>query len=224
MSDGGAPRYPVVLFDLDGTLVDTIPLIVASFQHVGETLLGRRLDDAWILGGIGRPLADVLAELAPNRRGELVDAYRAFQSANLDRLIRRVPGIEEALDALVQAGCRIGLATSRSRTSTWQILAAAGLHGRFDHVVVEEDTTAHKPDPAPVLAALDNLGADDGTAAIYVGDAAVDLLAARAAGIDAAAVLWGASSLEDLMAVHYEPRHVCRRPADIVRVAVGGDG
>lgn len=192
-------RRPTVLFDLDGTLVDTIPLIVASYQHAFRVVLGREVGAQQARAWIGRPLLPVLLQESPAHGHELDRVYREWNLANTDRLIGRFEGIDGLLDDLRTAGARLGVATSKRRHTAELALRAVGLGDRIEIVAALEDTQAHKPHPAPLLHACAALGAEPAEA-VYVGDAVVDVQAARAAGLAAVAVTWGAGERSDLLA------------------------
>ena len=106
-------RWPVVLFDFDGTLADTIPLIVASYRHTISTVLGEEALDAEVRSWIGRPLQPVLEERYPGRGAQLTEAYRAWNLANHDDLIETVDGIAILLADLHAAGARTGVVSSK---------------------------------------------------------------------------------------------------------------
>lgn len=184
------PRWPVVLFDFDGTLADTIPLIVASYHHAIGTL-GERAEDAEVRSWIGRPLQPVLEERYPGHGAHLTDVYRTWNLAHHDELIRAVDGIPELLTALHAAGTRTGVVSSKKTDTVRLGLRAVGLADLVDVVAGQEETTRHKPHPEPLLYAASSLRVDPRDC-VYVGDATVDVEAARAAGMGAVAVLWGA--------------------------------
>ena len=192
------PRWPVVVFDLDGTVVDTVRLIVASYDHALRTVIGATVDPARIRTWIGRTLARSFHEDYPDHVDELVAAYTDFNRANAAELIDLVDGMEAALRTLADAGVRFGIATSKRRGPATRTLDLAGLSALIDVIVAAEDTDEHKPDPAPLLLAAQRLGA--GESAVYVGDAVVDVLAAKAAGMDSIAVTWGAGETPKLVA------------------------
>lgn len=199
-------RVSTVIFDLDGTLVDTIDLIVASFQHIHRTKLGTELDRERVLPWIGRTLRDIYAEIAPGREQELTEAYIDWNFAHLEQLQRDYTGMRELLAELRTVGLRIGIATAKRRRSTMRSLAAAGLAEAVDAIVTMEDTAQHKPSPEPILKALALLGAE-AESAIYVGDAVPDMLAAKSAGVGSVAVTWGAGDATALAAT--SPDHMC---------------
>ena len=193
------PRYRTVLFDLDGTLADTIPLIVASYQHAFRTVLAQEVEEARARSWIGRPLLPALLEEAPEHGHELDRVYRTWNLENTGRLIQRYPGVPEMLDALQRAGVTTAVATSKRRETARLALEGVGIAGVIDVVAGLEDTTRHKPEPDPLLHAAAELGVDPADC-VYVGDATVDVLAARAAGMASVAVTWGAGERAALVA------------------------
>ncbi len=194
-----SPRWQTVFFDLDGTLADTIPLIVASYQHAFRTVLGEEVEDARARAWIGRPLLPALLEESPTHGHELDRVYREWNLANTSALIRRYAGVPELLSALAAAGVTTAVATSKRRSTARIALEAVGIEGRLDVVAAMEDTNRHKPDADPLLHAAAALWVQPADCA-YVGDAVVDVLAARAAGMAAVAVTWGAGEREALVA------------------------
>lgn len=192
-------RWPTVLFDFDGTLGNTIPLILASYRHTIERFGLAPADDATILSWIGRTLPDMFTELAGAERApELIDAYSAWQADNVAAHLVAYPGVDELLVDLAAAGARLGIATSRRRPSAEALLAALGLHEHLPLLVAMEDTPHHKPHAAPLLLAAERIGADPADC-VYVGDAVVDLGAAHNAGMAGIGVTWGAG-LPDALA------------------------
>ena len=183
-------RFPVCLFDFDGTVVDSGPIILASFRHAARTVLGEEIPDVRLLaltGGAG--LQEQMAAIAPARVEELVRCYREHNEPLHDEL-RCCPGMLDVLDRLRAEGRRLGIVTAKRRETIELAFARLPLRDRFEVVVTSDDTERHKPDPEPILHALDRLGAraED---ACYVGDSPFDVAAARGAGVRAIAVTWG---------------------------------
>ena len=188
-----SPRWPVVVFDLDGTLVDTIGLIVASYQHAFTSVLGREEDEVMIRSWIGQPLIRGFRSIDPEHADELLSTYLAWNRAKTERLIRRYAGIDTLMADLTAAGVGVAAATSKLRGPAQDAVRLTGLTAYLDVLVTMEDTDAHKPDPAPLLLAVERLGATS-AGAVYVGDAVVDVQAARNAGMAAVGVTWGAGT------------------------------
>lgn len=185
-----------ILFDFDGTLADSIPLILESYRYATRAVLGRPLPDEILTANLGRPLIEQMRILVPEQADELMRVYREHNLANHDRMIGVFPHVREVLDALAARGYALALVTSKGRELARRGLEATGLADLLATVVGLEDTEAHKPDPAPVLAALERLGVASERAA-YVGDSPFDLAAGRSAGVWTVGTTWGPfSSLE----------------------------
>lgn len=190
-------RWPCVVFDLDGTVADTVGLIIASYDHALNNVLGHRPDPRQVKTWIGRTLGATFGELWPDHVDALVTSYQTWNRANSHRLITGYPGMSELVDELAAAGIATGLATSKGRDAAVETLEIVGVD--LPVTVAVEDTGIHKPHPEPLLLALARLGATD-RPAVYVGDAVVDVQAAAAAGLDSIAVTWGAGDPDALAA------------------------
>lgn len=195
-----SPRWSTAVFDLDGTLADTIHLIVESYQHAFRTILGHEEDPTVIRSWIGRPLIGAFRDHSPEHADQLYATYLQWNADNTERLIRGYEGVREVLADLGAAGVHVGVATSKRRESAQQAMDILGLSEHVEVLVAMEDTDKHKPDPTPLLLALERMGRS-GTGAVYVGDAVVDVLAGKAAGMDTVAVTWGAGEPDALHGV-----------------------
>jgi pyrophosphatase PpaX len=184
-------RYPVALFDLDGTLIDSGAIILASMRHATRTVLNREIEDEILMASVGGAgLTEQMRLLDESRVDELVRVYREHNEP-LHSTLEACPGILDVLPMLREQGRRLGIVTAKRQATVKLAFAALPeLEPLFDVVVGSEDTERHKPDPAPILHALDLLGAEPGDAA-YVGDSPFDVRAAKAAGAHAVAVTWG---------------------------------
>ena len=192
------PRWGTVLFDFDGTLANTIPLIVASYRWTIEHFDLPRLTDEQILATIGRTLPDMMTELGGAERSEeLQAAYSAWQRENVAAHLEGYAGVSELVHDLAEAGVRVGIATSRRRESAENLATILGLE--LPVLATLEDTAEHKPLPAPLLHAAAQLDADPADT-VYIGDAVVDLGAAQAAGMAGIGVTWGAGEADALRA------------------------
>jgi pyrophosphatase PpaX len=189
-----------VLFDFDGTLVDTTEMIYQSMRHAASTVLGR--DDIpreTLLANVGQPLPRQMESIDAEKSESLLEAYRRHHEENHDALIREFPGIEESLSRLQFAGIKVAVVTSKRRVSVEMALKHfPGLRTVVDRFVTLEDTTEHKPHPGPLLRGLELLGGVPRDEAAYVGDSPFDVEAARAAGLTSVAVSWGAFSEDRL--------------------------
>ena len=188
----GRPRYGSFLFDLDGTLIDSTALIMESFRHTMRVHLGAVPDEAGWRAGFGTPLRPQLRRYARDdgHAARMVATYRDYTDAHHDRLLRSYAGIDAALAVLQAAGVHLAVVTSKTHALARRGLSRCGLNGYFDVLIGADDVARHKPDPAPVLAALERLPADP-QSAVFVGDSPHDIAAGHAAGVGTAAVLWG---------------------------------
>ena len=161
---GGAGRAAVtgfdpVLFDLDGTLIDSVALIRESHRHAVRTVLGADLPDEVLVANVGRPLIDQMRAFSPERAEELLSVYRAWNHANTAAILRAFPGVDDVLERLRAAGRRLAIVTSKSHPTVDLAFDVLPIRHYFDAVIAAEDTTRHKPDPEPVRPALERLGA-----------------------------------------------------------------
>jgi pyrophosphatase PpaX len=183
-------RFPVVLLDLDGTVIDSGAIILASMRHAAKEVLGVEPRDEELMAAVGGPgLEAQMHALAPDRVQELVKVYRAHNEPLHEGLVC-CPGIDDVLVRLKDEGRRLGIVTAKRRKTVELAFAQVPIAHLFETVVGGDETERHKPDPEPLLLALDRLGAGPEDAA-YVGDAPFDIQAAKAAGIFSVAVGWG---------------------------------
>lgn len=189
--------WTTVIFDLDGTLVDTLDLIVQSFQHAEREICNRDVAEQTALAWIGLPLRQVYRDY-PDPEA-MTQAYRSFNLSNLERLQRSFDGIEPLLKDLSAAGIKVGVATSKSREAAVRSVRAAGLEHLVELTTTMDETVLHKPHPEPIVHSRGRLDSFDEDC-VYVGDAIWDVRAARAAGIDQIGVTWGSGTREDLAA------------------------
>ena len=186
-----ARRFDPILFDLDGTVIDSTRLIRESHRHALQTVLGRELPDATLLANVGRPLMDQMRAFSADDAEELARVFRSWNLRMHDELLAPYDGMDDLLGELRSAGRRLGVVTSKNRLTVRRSFEVLPIDHHFEVVVVAEDSEAHKPDPAPLRVAIERLGVTDPAALCYVGDAPFDICAARAAGITAIGVTWG---------------------------------
>jgi len=178
-----------VLFDLDGTLLDTSDLVIKSFQYTLAPHLGRTIDAEEVYPYFGAPLREGLAAFLPEKVEEMLPVYRRYSQEHFDNLVCLCPGVREGLEELRQAGIKLGIVTSRVRDTTLYGLQLFGLLDFFQAIVTMEDVENHKPGPEPVLRGAELLGLPP-AAVLMVGDSPNDIAAARAAGVIAVAAGW----------------------------------
>jgi len=183
-------RFPVVLFDLDGTVIDSGAIILASMRHAAKEVLGVDPGDEVLTAAVGGPgLEAQMRALAPDRVEELITVYRAHNEPLHDELVC-CPGMDDLLVRLRDEGRRLGIVTAKRRATVALAFNVLPIERLFEAVVTSDDTKRHKPHPAPLLLAAERMDASPKDCA-YVGDSTFDIRAARAAGMFAVAVTWG---------------------------------
>ena len=197
-----------VLFDFDGTLVDTTEMIHQSMRHATSSVLGREdIPREKLLANVGQPLPRQMELIDTENAESLLEAYRSHHERHHDALIREFPGVEESLGRLGSAGIKVAVVTSKRRPSVEMALEIfPGLRNVVDRFVTLEETTEHKPHPEPLLRGLELLGGLPQERAAYVGDSPFDVQAAKAAGLTSVAICWGAFSADRLREA--EPDHL----------------
>ena len=190
---------PAILFDLDGTLIDSIELILGAARHAFDGFAGRAPTDEEWRAGIGRPLNTMLREFASDDTevARLFGRYREYQLAHHDRLVRVYEGVVDIVQWLAAEGYPLALVTSKSDWMAEKALVLVGLDRLIPTIVGAESCVNHKPHPEPVERALALLDVHAGNA-LFVGDSPHDVESGRAAGVTTVGVTWGAFTREEL--------------------------
>jgi len=203
-----------LLFDLDGTLIDTVDLIVLSYRYTLMTHRGSVPPDRVFLQGLGIPLHKMFRAFTddPAEIEAMVETYREHNERHHDEHVRPYEGAVEAVQSAAARGAKLAVVTSKSRRVSERGLKIAGFDGLFTFLVTAEDVTNHKPDPEPVQRALDRIEARP-EEAVFIGDSPFDMEAGRQAGVRTAAALWGPFSRSDL--APHAPDHWLDHPSEI---------
>jgi pyrophosphatase PpaX len=198
-------RPYAVLFDLDGTLIDSIALLLASMRHTFQGRPRQPTDSDWI-EGLGTPLPKQLTPYVESDedRERLVNRYRAFQHENHDRLMASYTGVIDTLALLYQRGHPMGVVTSKGNTMMERGLKFIGADDYIEVAIGYDSVHIHKPDPFPVRAALEKL-AYQPNEAVFVGDSPHDIKSGNDAGVITIAALWGPFRRDQLEPYH--PTH-----------------
>lgn len=183
-----------VLFDFDGTIMDTNEVIINSWQHTFRNLTGKEADVNMLLGTFGEPLEISIDKMLPEfSRDDAMRIYREYQYCNFKGLISLFPGVVEVLRELKGKDIKTAIVTSRLRRTTMEGIEKFDLHDFFDTVVTMEDTKKHKPDAEPAFEALRRLDIE-ADRAIMVGDSKFDIMCARNAGVKSVLVDWSVAA------------------------------
>jgi pyrophosphatase PpaX len=195
-------RPIAVLFDLDGTLIDSIELILSSMRHAFDACGATAPADAEWLESVGIPLQTAFRRYAPGDRelAALIAAYREHQLAHHDRLVRCYDAVVETVSLLQRRGHPLAVVTSKADWLARRGLEHVGMASLFDTIVGCDSCSRHKPHPEPVLTALARLGYRPDEA-VFVGDSVHDIEAGNAAGVLTVAALWGPFGREQLLPV-----------------------
>lgn len=206
-----------VLFDLDGTLIDSIELILNSARHAFQGRDGHIPSDAEWLTGVGIPLVAMFQRYTKSDAevDALIAKYREYQLEHHDRLVRCYDTVTETVDFIRAAGHPVAIVTSKSTWLARRGLDHVGLGSHFDVIIGCDSCDRHKPDPQPVHVALERLGYAPSDA-VFVGDSVHDVHAGNAAGVISIAALWGPFGREDLVASR--PQYFLERLADLPRL------
>ncbi|WP_172198197.1 pyrophosphatase PpaX [Saccharibacillus qingshengii] len=202
-----------VLFDLDGTIIDTNQLIIDSFMNA---VTGTPLTRETIIPHMGTTLQNqlrIFSGLEDVR--ELEQAYRKYNLAHHDSMVKPFPHVQQVVRDLHEAGIRLGVVTTKIRPTTMKVLEMFDLYRYMDAIVTVTDVTHPKPHAEPVLMALEKMGVDPSTA-LMVGDSPADIQSAQNAGVRAAAVAWSLKGEETLST--YKPDFMLHDMRDLYEV------
>jgi pyrophosphatase PpaX len=179
-----------IIFDFDGTLVNTNDVIISAWQHTYMTYRDCHMPLEHIKKCFGEPLLVTMAREFPEIKSEdAAEVYRAHQRENADELVKIFPNMEQLLKALKEKGLKVGIVTSRTRQSTLDYLRKFGIEEYFDDLVSCDDTEKHKPDPQPLLMGLKKLDAKAQNT-LMIGDSVFDMKCANGAGVKTVLVGW----------------------------------
>lgn len=230
MKESLLPNPRVILFDFDGTLVNTTPLILRSFRATWEKMFGFVMDDADYIKTFGTLLHSALKGLttqcvADGRicaiedlnalADELLRTYREFNNQWHDDVVEAFDGIEDALLELKARDYELGIVSSKLRIGVERGLNLFAMAEHFDVIIAADDVNNHKPHPEPLLKALERFNADPHEA-IYVGDSIHDIAAGRAAQMPIAAAAWGPFPRTDLEEL--KPDYLLEEPRDLLKL------
>ena len=214
-------KTDLVLYDLDGTIQDSVPLIVESYHKAYEMVLGEcTRSDADLMSYIGRPLTDSLKMHDKETAEKLTEAYLAYNKMRmLEGAIALFPGVKEDLAKIGKLGYRQGIVTAKRRDSAMITIEMLGIAKYFDVMIFSEDTKRSKPHSDPLIEAAKRLGVKDMRRVLYVGDAVSDLLCARDCGASFALVEWTMMPKDELLSL--KPDFVISSLAEIPCI-IGG--
>lgn len=207
-----------VMFDFDGTVMDTNELILKSWKHAFREIKGEDVDDETIIATLGETLEHTMRRFFGGDDEAVqknVDIYRRYHRDIFYDTIKLFPGISEMLDELKRLGYKLAMVTSRLKKTAYIGIDKYNLRERFDVIVTADDCEKHKPDPEPIYTALKKLGSSPDSA-VMVGDTVHDLGCADNAGVDSVLVNWSLALKGKTPET--EPVYRVDTPADIVKL------
>lgn len=206
-----------VLFDLDGTLLNTNELIYNSFCHAFKSVLKIELPKEEITRLYGKPLNKSLVKYTDNEEEleNLITAYRTYNAEHHDGMCEPFSGVMELLKALKDKGIKLGIVTSKRKDVAERGMKLGKVFDFMDVVISPELTEKHKPEGEPAIKACEILGVDP-SEALMVGDSSYDLLCGKNAGCFTCGVEYTALELKELLDV--EPTYMVKDPLDILKL------
>ncbi|WP_300257099.1 pyrophosphatase PpaX [Clostridium sp.] len=204
-----------VLFDLDGTLINTNDLILKSFKHTFKTILDLEPSEEEITMNYGRPLHETFKSYDENRIEEMINCYRKINLELHDNECKEFTGVDLMLKILKSKGIKLGVVTSKKSDMAERGAKLIGIFEYFDTFITPEITTKHKPEGEPVLKACENLGVSP-SEALMVGDSPYDILAGKNAGTKTCGVKYTALPIEKLQ--ESKPDFYVNKPLEILNL------
>ncbi|MFC2947238.1 pyrophosphatase PpaX [Virgibacillus sediminis] len=203
-----------ILFDLDGTLIDTNELIMASFSHTLSEF-NHSFTREQIMEFNGPPLMDTFINIDPTKADQMVAAYRGHNHANHDSYVTAFPHVKDTILQLKEKNFKLGIVSTKMRAGVDMGLTAVGLDGCFDAIVTYDDVNHPKPHAEPVLRGMELLGGDPATT-LMVGDNYHDIESGKNAGVKTAGVAWAHKGKERLLSYH--PTYMLDDMRDLLKI------
>ncbi|MGJ9457599.1 pyrophosphatase PpaX [Oceanobacillus sp. CF4.6] len=204
-----------ILFDLDGTLIDTNELINASFRHTFEHYKLAFTPDE-ILEFNGPPLIETFQKIDPEKADRMVATYREHNLSEHDNYVTAFPQVIETLEELLKREIKLGIVTTKMTKSVNMGLTLTGLDRFFDTIITFDHVSRPKPHAEPVLKAMESLQADPATT-LMVGDNHHDIESGKNANVQTAGVAWSHKGKERLM--EYNPTYMLEQMSDLLKIA-----
>jgi pyrophosphatase PpaX len=204
-----------ILFDLDGTLIDTNELIISTYLHTLEKYYPGKYRREDVLPFLGPTLHEVFGNMDPDRVEEMVLDYRTYNLANHDALVKEFVGVMETIETLKKKGYKLAIVTTKREDVAFKGLRLMKLDSFFDVMIAYDHVKKVKPDPEPIFLALEKLGSKP-EEALMVGDNFHDVLAGKNAGTKTAGVAWTIKGRDYL--AKYEPDYMLENMKDLLTI------
>lgn len=204
-----------LLFDFDGTLLDTNELIIQTFMHVLNKRFPGQYEPIDCVKFIGPSLTETFTDIAPNEAEELIKEYREWNAIHHDELVKEYEGVVEALEKLKEMGLRLVIVSTKRRDTIARGLKIMGATHLFEFVIGIDDVTHVKPDPEPILLAVEKLDVAKEDV-IMVGDNSHDILGGKNAGVRTAGVAWALKGRGFLQ--QFNPDYMLEHMSDLISI------
>lgn len=212
-------KYKTLLFDLDGTIINTNELIINSFLYTLDQFYPNQYKREDLIPHMGKPLYEQMVFFGEEAKAqEMIDVYREHNIRTHDEMVMEFPYVKEVLKELYEAGYTLGVVTTKMRNTTEMGLKLFGMDQYMSTIVSYEDTEYHKPAPAPVLLAMEQLDADPKTT-LMVGDSQYDIQAAQNANVTSVGVSWSMKGPDFLKQFH--PDYILEDFRDLIPIVKG---
>ncbi|MFP7297285.1 pyrophosphatase PpaX [Neobacillus niacini] len=208
-------KIDTILFDLDGTLIDTNELIISTYLHTLEKYYPGKYAREDVLPFLGPTLHEVFGSMDPERVEEMIVEYRTYNIANHDALVKEFAGVMETIEILKKKGYKLAIVTTKREDVAFKGLRLMKLDAFFDVMIAYDHVKKVKPDPEPIFLALEKLSAKP-EEALMVGDNFHDVLAGKNAGTLTAGVAWSIKGREYL--AKYEPDYMLENMKDLLSI------
>jgi HAD superfamily hydrolase (TIGR01509 family) len=207
-------RFDIALFDLDGTIADTLPLIYEAFDAAFVPVLGSGFSAAEIRAMFGPPDHQIIRnQLVESQAEAAISRFNTHYQDRHDDLVSAFPGIAELIQECADAGIRMGVITGKSRLTALITLDRLGLRNAFEAIYAGDDVERQKPDPEALVLALRDLSAGSTSRTVMIGDSAADVVAGKAIGMATIGVTWGSPDHHELVAA--DPDHIVSTVAEL---------
>lgn len=211
-------KIDTVLFDFDGTIMNTNKVIINSWQHTFKIIEGKEGSEEEILKTFGEPLEITMARFFPEMPvQEAVRIYRSYHYDNFESMIELFSGMRELLTELKDRDFKTGIVTSRLRNTTEQGLEKFDIKDYFDIIVAYDDTAEKKPAPEPINIALEKLGSKPETS-LMLGDTRFDMGCARNAGVVPVLADWAAAKGYGEVSGMIQPDYILETPDNLFAI------
>jgi len=208
-----------LLFDFDGTLLNTNDLIIQTFMHVLNERFPGQYSPKDCLKFLGPSLKQTMSDIAPGEEDAMIAKYREYNELHHDELVTQYPDVVSTLEQLKAIGIKLAIVSTKRNGMIDRGLSVLGASHLFDVCIGTDDVKNVKPDPEPVLLALERLGVNK-EEAIMIGDNSHDIEAGHNAGIKAAGVAWAFKGPEYLL--QFKPEYMLHHMTDLLDIVKAG--